>query len=383
MKNTKTRQAQLCMSNQKILMLFVEPAPYILDLIAILKKNYHGQLDVAFLEKKFSQNWNISVINDCFFLPKQASLKLKWLYAIFIKRKYDILSIAGWSHPITLIIIIFGKLFHIPVIVDSDTPLFPQTSRLKRIVKKIIYPMLFKFPTLFLPAGTRQADYLKHYGVPDKKIILEKMTVDVAGIQNYTATLTDSFKNQLRENLGIQKDDCVFLFIGRLIERKGIVELLGAFSKIKNEKIKCVIAGDGPLIDQVIAATVKNPNIIYTGWLEKKDLLNLYAICEVFVLPAHYEPWGLVINEAMAAGKRVIVSNAVGCVDDLVFHQKNGLIIPPHDSQALSEAIQDFADNPQLCATMSQASLSIIQKWTLQDEAKQIFSAWYQTNASG
>lgn len=354
--------------SKKLLMVYIEPTPYVLDLISTLESTLDFQIDVLFLMNNISQQWNLQ-------LKKNQAIFTENLFKAwrqyFIKNKYTAIFLAGWSHPVTLTLLFSAKLFRIPVLMDSDTPLLSntRTAVYKRLIKRILYPALFKLPTLFLPGGTKQLQYLQYYAVPTKKIILEKMTIDVIAMQHAIARLPTNAHTTLRQQYHLSEDDIVFLFVGRLIERKGIDELIQAFSAIKNSRVKCLIVGDGPLITDVKNA---GTHIIYAGRLEKKQIIEAYFLSDIFVLPAHWEPWGLVINEAMAAGKPVITTDQVGCTDDLVIHGKTGLIIKNRSIAALIAAIQYFLDRPEKIKLMSQNALSLIANWTLQDSAKQI-----------
>lgn len=356
----------------KILMVYIEPTPYILDLLLTLQSTWHSKIDVLFLQDNFTQQWKLSLPNAYIILPSNKKQKIKSLYLFLIQKKYHCIFLAGWSHPITLTFLMMSKLRRIPVIVDSDTPLLPHTSRLKRILKSFLYPPLFLLPNLFLAGGTRQARYLMHYRVPKRKIILEKMTVDVLAIQKKISQFSNEFRIEMREKLGLSPQDIVFLFVGRLIERKGILEILSTFSEMHRPHAKCILIGDGELRNNVEVAAKHYPNIIYAGWLNQEKIIEYYFICDVVILPAHWEPWGLVINEAMASGKPVIVSNAVGCVDDLVIHNKTGLITQPSCLESLKNSIEYFLNNPEKIQTMSYHAFELISKWTMQDSARQI-----------
>ncbi|OGT34833.1 MAG: hypothetical protein A3F11_08410 [Gammaproteobacteria bacterium RIFCSPHIGHO2_12_FULL_37_14] len=363
------------MNNQKkILMLFIEPTPYLLNLINILEKECPYHIDVVFIKSNFTQQWRLQS-KHCV-LDKQ-SRQFSYLFRqFFFKKKYDLIFLAGWSQPTTLFFMFCAKLHRIPIVVDSDTNFVPHTSYYKRIIKRIIYPLLFKLPNHFLPGGTRQSKYLEHYSVPKHKITIEKMTVDIVGQQQYYHQLPSHFRTMKRSKLGLTNKDFVFLFIGRLIERKGVLDLIDSFSEIKHVNAKCIIAGDGPLQSTVEAAAKNNPNIIYAGWMENQALLDLYYLSDVFVLPAHWEPWGLVINEALAAGKPVIVSDQVGCIDDLVIPSETGKIFPALDAHALTQCMTDFLINPKQCESYSKNAHALISQWTLQDQAKQMCEVW-------
>ena len=359
-----------------VLIIGIEPTPYVLDLFDLLNEKWNGEIDVLFLKENFTQNWNLTLKKNAIVLKSGFFHFLKKIYQIYFQKNYQLFFLAGWSHPMTISCILLSKLCGIPVVVDTDTPHNPKTISWKRCIKRLIYPILFKLPTVFLASGTRQINYLKSYAVPDKKIILEKMTVDVLGMQRYIAQLPKNKKTVLRNNIGLSNNDFIFLFIGRLIERKGVYELLQSFSAIKDVRAKLVIAGDGPLKSAVEEYAQKNKNIVYVGRLKNTEVTDLYFMSDIFILPAHWEPFGLVINEALAAGKPVIASNQVGCIDDLVIHQKTGLRIKENSVFDLTSAMMYFLNHPEQYEMMSQHSLNQISTWTLEDEVAQIFKAW-------
>lgn len=353
-------------------MIFIEPTPYIVGLVKEIQLIWKGEIEVIYLQNNFSQNWDIRVEGNHHILLTH---KYRFIYKKIRESNYKLFFIAGWSNPISIILMILGSLLKIPVLVDSDTPLFNFTPSWKKIVKRIIYPQLFKIPTLFLPAGKRQAKYLRHYNVPAKKIWLEHMTVDVTRIQNYIYQLPQNSFINLRNSYGLLENDFVFLFVGRLIERKGLKELLNAFSQIKGKNIKLLIIGDGDLRPYVEQECRMSKNIMYLGWHENEKLLNIFYISNAIVLPAHWEPWGLVINEAMAAGKPVIVSDQVGCVDDLVIQNETGIIIKNKSIHELTQAMDRLAIDTLLYKAMSKNVLNLIEDWRLADEAKNICTA--------
>ena len=131
-----------------------------------------------------------------------------------------------------------------------------------------------------------------------------------------------------------------FLFVGQLIPRKGIAELLDAFSQVPEGQL--YIAGDGPL-QPLVNRAVQGGRVTYTGQLDRPALQRLYADSDVLVLPSRYEVWGLVINEALEHGLPVIATQAVGAVDDLVRGDVNGYVTRTGDVGELREAMVRIA----------------------------------------
>jgi glycosyltransferase involved in cell wall biosynthesis len=132
-----------------------------------------------------------------------------------------------------------------------------------------------------------------------------------------------------------------YLFVGRLIERKGVEVLLDAFRTVEGGELW--IAGDGPLDDVVSQASRSDGRIRVLGHREDTELDELYSAADCLVVPSHYEVWGLVVNEAQAYGVPVIASDQVGAAADLIDPGVNGFVFPTGSAQALAEAMRDVA----------------------------------------
>lgn len=357
-------------------MVFIEPTPYILDLLERGFVDIGNNSEVVFLTENLSQNWNLQSHSNVYCVIQSKKQILSLLRDIFLKRKYRLMHVAGWSHPFVLFLIIASRLFHLPLVVESDTPLDIMASSWKTIIKKFLYPILFKFPVFFLPGGTRQARYLAYYGVKSEKIMNAQMTVDVDKIKSIVNAISISEQEKLRLQYGAEKDDVIFLFVGRLLDWKGIRELLSAIASISDQRGKLWIVGAGKLENEVILAAQKCKKITYFGRISGDFLWQIYCAANVFVLPSHAEPWGLVVNEAMAAGLPVIVTKNVGCVDDLVLENDTGIVIEPNNSIALSQVMNDMLQNPEKRKLLAKNASDHIANWTLQNEARNIMTAW-------
>ncbi len=128
------------------------------------------------------------------------------------------------------------------------------------------------------------------------------------------------------------------LYVGRLIERKGVEVLLEAFRYM--EGCELWLVGDGPMRERIEALTATNPLIRLFGHLDQEALARLYRQASVVAVPSLYEPWGLVVDEALAHRTPVVATDQVGAADDLIDDGVNGLIVPAGSSRALGEAIR-------------------------------------------
>ncbi len=137
----------------------------------------------------------------------------------------------------------------------------------------------------------------------------------------------------LPEDVGAEAEPPEILFAGRLSREKGILELVEA---ARGHEL--VVAGDGPLRERVPQAR---------GWLPYDELERLYSRAAVVACPSHREGFGVVCAEAMAHG-RPVVASAVGGLRDLVVDGETGLLVPPHDINALRSALQRLLDDREL-----------------------------------
>lgn len=370
------RKGIMKFNGKKFLMIFIEPTPYILDLLEKGFENISEQCDVVFLAQNLTQNWNLQLRAKKYLVCPSKKQILTLYFDVMVKRKYQLIHVAGWSNPYILLLILMSRLFFYPVTVESDTPLNPDLPTWKKVIKKCLYPFLFKLPAYFLPAGTRQAKYLMYYGVNSAKIKHAQMTVDVEYIQNYVKKISLLDRENVRAEHGANENDLVFLFVGRLLDWKGLRELIEAFELINEKNIKLWIVGDGQLADEIKTASQKNPNISYLGRISGDMLWSVYHAANVFVIPSHHEPWGLVVNEAMAAGLPVIATDSVGCIDDLISNNQQGLITPSKNTRALLEAMNFMLTNSVKKKRMADNASETIQSWNLKNEAGNMMACW-------
>ena len=363
-------------NEKRILLVYIEPTPYIAGLIKKIIIECHAHVDVLFLKENASQNWNISIDQTWQVCLPGIINQLQRITKIIHQHQYDLIHIAGWREPALLYLIATAKLRGIPLTLESDTPMPHYTKRWKHTLKQLIYPRVFSLIHLFLPGGKRQADYLSYFGVNEERIVPVQMTVDVTSIKQYVKSLNAKDRVRIRRTLDLDENDIVYVYVGRLEPHKGIMDLLVIFEAMRQPSI-LLLVGDGSLRSVVEQASRANPNIHYAGRLTASSLLDIYFASDVVVLPSHFEPWGLVVNEAMAVGKPVIVSNRVGCIDDLVTSE-TGIVIQAENSDDLRQAVERLAAFPHERMKMGECARELISTWTLENEAANMCNAWKQ-----
>jgi glycosyltransferase involved in cell wall biosynthesis len=371
----------------RVVMVYIEPTPYIIALIDRLRLVGGGSVEAYYITTDLSQPWALRLesgherVLPGGFLARMQTLRR----ALTRDRESTILHLAGWGHPVLLGALLMARSLQIPVAVESDTaegrPDRSWRHFWRHWVKKLLYPLLFRLPSRFLPGGTRQARYLAQYGVEQERMTIAQMTVDVCAIRRFCSRNREAARSAARARWGMSADRRIVLYVGRLEASKGLQELLSAFAHaVAEENNLCLaIAGDGSLRAHVEAIAAKpDCRVTYLGRLSGDDVLHSYLAADLLVLPSLFEPWGLVINEAMACGLPVIVSDRVGCADDLVRPGETGLIVGAGREIDLASAIRQLAGDEPARRHMGQAAERLISNWTLGNEARNIVSAWHE-----
>jgi glycosyltransferase involved in cell wall biosynthesis len=357
------------------LLLYIEPTSYVIPLWRAIKDGAAVDTRIVFLEENLSQDWNIDTTHDSSIEVLRGSFSARFakMTRLLWHRDVRLIALDGWSHPFMLLGLFAAWVRGIPATVGSDTQYEPGKAFWRRALKRLVLPLLFRIPACFFPGGTRQAAYFRRYGVPQSRIRIRQMSVDVRTIM----AEVDRDRGG-REDVSINISGVRFLYVGRLEPYKGIKDLLEAFMSLNVDARNCqlILVGDGSLRSLVQGAANSDSRVKYLGRLSGSQLIHAYGNADVFILPSHFEPWGLVVNEAMAASLALIVTSRVGCVDDLVRDGVNGGIIPCADPASLAEAMRAFVKDPDAARAMGQASREIISNWTIEDEARIMGEEW-------
>jgi glycosyltransferase involved in cell wall biosynthesis len=218
----------------------------------------------------------------------------------------------------------------------------------------------------FVVPGKSSLAYVRKLGASESVIFTAPNAVD----NSFFAMEAEKVKNNpdfFRRRFDLPRR--FILFAGRLVPEKGVFDLLEAYAKLENgmrSDVGLVFAGDGSAREQLAqrAKQISPGTICFSGFVQKEDLPGFYALAEALVLPTHSDPWGLVVNEAMACGLPIVVSDAAGCAADLVGDGWNGYVVPPRDAERLGVAINNLIRQPQVVQQMSWHSLQRIQDYS-------------------
>lgn len=212
--------------------------------------------------------------------------------------------------------------------------------------------------------GTSAREYVRQMGVSTDNIYEAPNAVDN---QLFADRAEYARHNSATVRARLNLPSRYFLFAGRLVKSKGVLELWEAYGSLKEDlrsRIGLVFAGDGPIRAELesIARAISPGSLTFTGFVHRDELASYYALAECLVFPTHSDPWGLVVNEAMACGLPVICGQSAGCAADLV--KANGRIVDPRNIDQLAQAMEEVATNASLRLSMSCESLRIIRSYS-------------------
>ncbi len=215
-----------------------------------------------------------------------------------------------------------------------------------------------------------QADAFEYWGVEKSRLFFGLNVVDNDWFSSQVGQY-QTLKDVIRKELEVP--DQFILGVGRFVEKKNWLNLLIAFSAIKQDthknKYGIVLIGDGPEKNKITHYCRKHPNIhvIIRPFVSQTDLCKYYALAAAVILPSSYgETWGLVINEAMAASLPVLVSDQCGCAHSLVEDNKNGYTFSPNEEKEFIDVLQRFIAKPTIeRILMGTRSNEIISNWSL------------------
>lgn len=274
----------------------------------------------------------------------------------------DVILVYGWAYFAHLKVICHFK-NKIPVFFRGDSTLLDKKNSLKNSIKNIFLYWVYKHVDHAFYVGKNSKAYFKYYGLQEKQLSFAPHSIENERFSrnNFKATI------ELRRKLRIKPDEILILFTGKLELKKNPELLLKAFEVLNQQNTYLLFAGNGPLEKEV--KTKKEvlkiaSRIHFFDFQNQSQMPVLYQACDLFCLPScgPAETWGLAVNEAMAAGKAILVSNQVGCAVDLVFEGKNGAVFQSENEADLVHKLQQLCQK-SLLKTYGAASAQIIESW--------------------
>lgn len=281
------------------------------------------------------------------------------------KHRAAAVIVNGYNDPGRLRVIRWCHRHKTPCFIWGDSNVRGERliSETKKSIKRRYIQWLAQRVTGFIGCGRYGTEYFTSYGVDPSRVFVAPYEPDYSLITDLPA----SYVEQVASEHGLSPTRRRLLFCGRLVDVKRPDLLVDAFVAIAADRPDwdLVMLGDGPLKESLLA---KLPAAVAdrVHWIpftnDQRRVSAIYRASDVLVLPSDYEPWALVINEAIAAGLAIVSTDVVGAAVELVSDGTNGRLVPPSDLNALRDALREVTDAANI-DRMKQASRGCLEDW--------------------
>ncbi|TCD28943.1 glycosyltransferase [Pedobacter psychrodurus] len=288
-------------------------------------------------------------------------------------KKYspNAILVYGWAYSAHLSILRhFSN--QIPIYFRGDSVLLDSTDPLKKIFRKLLLTWVYSHVKKAFYVGTANKDYFNNFGLKEQQLFFAPHAIE-----------NERFLNEgIKDNIGIRQDiglsdkDVLILFAGKFEQKKDPLLLLEAFFELNLPHVHLLFVGNG-ILESILKDQVKSREInrvYFMDFQNQSKMPTVYQACDLFCLPSKgpNETWGLAVNEAMAAGKAVLVSTVVGCASDLVKAGVNGEVFQPGNLNALKQKIEKLTSHKHELVQMGKASKEMIKNWSFEKQVKAI-----------
>ena len=298
------------------------------------------------------------------------------IYRTLKKGKFDAVWLHGYWSVNSILTMVAAKLLGIPVLVRAEGTLIDRPrSALRLAVKHIFFSMMRRLGDAVLPVSSRNREYWAYYLGRDFPAFMVPYAVDNTFFRNRTAIARRS-REEFRSQLNLDPTRPVILYASKLMKRKRCIDLIDAYLSIhyadKAKRPYLLIVGDGSerTACEARVAAAGNTGVHFLGFQNQSQLPRFFDLCDIFVLPSMHEPFGLIVNEAMNAGKAIVVSDEVGCQPDLVVDGVNGRVFPSGNVSALRGVLENLLAEPETARAMGYRSFERIGQWSFEEDVR-------------
>jgi len=377
------------MKKKKVLLLTNIISPYINDLFNHLSE--YDEIDFTVKACAFTEpdrkwaldflntsRYNYEIIKDVCMLKQPGKNRFVYFggWSVIneiLQNKYDLVIFKGGTRFIGPMSAFIAKFSNTKTILWEQNSFYTTNTFLKKLIKKIyINDAIFD---KFIAYGDHVKELILNFN-PKAEIYTALSPIYNEKYRNNYLRLNRK-KNLIKRKLGIKPEEKVILYVGRFVTEKNLFSLLSAIEKLKNNDsypFKLLLVGGGDLeisLKEEINHSGLDNEVILVPFQGFNKLSMFYTAADLFVLPSSFEPWGLVVNEAMNFNLPVVVSDRVGCANSLVKDGCNGYVFSLNNNDELAEKIGKALDNADL---MGKKSAEIIENVSFQQVCKTIVS---------
>ncbi|SDB65086.1 Glycosyltransferase involved in cell wall bisynthesis [Flavobacteriaceae bacterium MAR_2010_188] len=282
-------------------------------------------------------------------------------------KKYnpDAILIFGWNFVSHLKVMRYFK-NKIPIWFRGDSTLLDDRGGYKTLLRRLFLTLVYRYVDKALYVGTANRKYFRKHGLKPDQLELVPHAIDNERFGDNDMALNNKAAIW-RLSLGYSNDDMVVLFAGKFEDKKQphfLIEVIKSANLSRDKPLKLLLLGAGPLEKSLFKMAESDSNITFLPFQNQSKMPIVYRLGDITCLPSKGpgETWGLAVNESMASGRPAIVSDKVGCSQDLIKNNINGFIFN-HNSKSELEGI--FIElNKKECRILGEQAQKDIQFWS-------------------
>jgi glycosyltransferase involved in cell wall biosynthesis len=285
----------------------------------------------------------------------------------------DAIMVFGWNFRSHLACL---RHFHgkIPVLFRGDSTLIDEHSGIRKWFRRQFLRWVYRHVDYALYVGAQNKRYFLRHGLSSNQLFFAPHSIDIQRFQSPDQEYADQAK-AWKKQLGIGEECFTVLFAGKLEPKKNPMFLLELASEIDHPSLRILIVGNGVLEGAIRKLAENDPRILFLDFQNQLKMPVVYRLCSVFILPSAGpgETWGLAINEAMACGRAVFVSDKAGCAADLVVTNWNGLVFGSGDIATCARFLKQLLKDRTRIEEMGVRSQRMIRDYTFQQVADSLY----------
>ena len=300
------------------------------------------------------------------------------LLGLLWRERPDYLVIYGYTLAPQVTLLLWAVLGRRPFAVMGDANIHADRAKgVRRWLKRCWLGWIVRRAAVIPTIGKANRDFWLSYGARADNLAMAPFSVDNAFLAKGAARAKEEAARE-RARLGLSRA-VVFLSVGRLIARKNLATLIRAFRSVEGVEMGLVIVGTGEERPELERLAAGDPRIHFTGGIAPADLSRWYALSDALVLISRDEPWGLVVNEAMACGLAILAHQHCGATPDLV-DDENGIVLQGFGEEEVAEALRRLATlTPTRLRQMQERSQQRIADWGIEATAAALIEAVERT----
>jgi glycosyltransferase involved in cell wall biosynthesis len=282
--------------------------------------------------------------------------------------------VSGWSTFASQAALGWCRLHRVPYVLLVESHDSGPKAGWRRQVKQTVVPPVVRGASSVLVTGSLAGESVVALGAQPDRVRVFANTVDVAAYGDRADALAPR-RDELRESLGLARDEVAVVFVGRLAPEKGLDTLVRAAAEAD---MPLILVGDG---SERARLESLGGRVAFTGDRPWESVVETYVAADVFALLSTHEPWGVVVNEAAACGLPLVLSDRVGAARDLLRDGENGFLVPAGGVAAAAQAFRRLID-PELRRRLGDRSRELAQGFGYEPSVAALLEAVREATAS-